>query len=100
MGPPRLRCVIGGGGPAGPGAAADDRLPSALSRLVVRLEPGAPAVREPGGGLRGADGRPLSIDHGSPERPPRAAAPCRSRHESPPVAAAREVAAGDPALRR
>src|SRR5215469_13231330 len=76
--------------------AADDLVPAQVSPVVVRLEPRTTAVHQPGHRLPVPDGRPLPLHRRPPIGPPRLPLP-----RSPePVAAADQVAAGDPALHR
>src|SRR5205085_4932405 len=65
--------------------------------LVVRLEPRAAAVLDQDRRLLGADGRPLPIDGRAPGGRARLPLPRRAAGTKP-LAAARQVAARDPAL--
>ena len=83
-----------------PPAAADDPVPREVPALVVRLEPRAAALQQPGRRLRRADGRPLPVDR-------RRSSPCASTIPYPdaerdlePLAAAGQVVPRDPALHR
>src|SRR6266851_4177175 len=89
----------GCGRPAGPRAAADDPLPAQVPQVVVRLEPGAAAVQQPGGGLRRADGRHLPVDRRAPVGAPGLSIPGRAGRAEQ-VLAPGEVAPRDPALHR
>ena len=51
----------GRGRPAVPRPAADDLVPAEVPPVVVRLEPGAAAVQQPGVDLPGPDGRPVPV---------------------------------------
>ena len=90
---------LGGAGLLFAADSVDDPVPAQVPALVVRLEPRADALREPRLRLRPADGRPLPVHRRPPVRPPRLPlSGCRARAE--PLAAAGEVAPGDPALHR
>src|SRR5919198_930051 len=90
---------MGRGWAALPGSVADDPLPTEVPALVVRLEPGAPAVHEPGPRIRPADGRPVSGNRPGAVRPPRLPVPGRGAGPQP-VAPAGEVVPSDPPLHR
>src|SRR5919198_518104 len=62
---PRQRGGRGNRRVALPGSPPDDRVPAEVPALVVRLEPRAAPVRQPGRRLSGLDGRPLP-GHGRP----------------------------------
>src|SRR4029079_6945153 len=76
-----------------------DSLPAEVSALVVRLEPRAAALPEPGRRLPGAAERSVPVDRRAPVRAAGAAIPgCEAGSQS--LVAARQVAARDPGLSR
>src|SRR4029079_13985135 len=76
-----------------------DSLSAEVSALVVRLEPRAAALPEPGRRLPGAAERSVPVDRRATVRAAGAAIPgCEAGLQS--LAAARQVAARDPALHR
>src|SRR6266516_3721570 len=78
--------------------APDDPVPPEVPALVVRLEPRAAEVHEPGRRLPRLDGRHVPLHRRAPVRRPRPPLLGRARGAEP-LAAAGEVAAGHPPLR-